>query len=335
MFSTVNQFSLDLSIIIVNWNSWNDLHNCVQSIEKNAGKISYEIIIVDNNSSDNSIREIKAFSPKSILIENIVNVGFPAANNQGFRIAKGQYLLALNPDTLIKEDTLEKSIEFLKNDSTIGCLGVKTLKGNGDVLLSCARSYPTLWSAFCHTLYIDTMFKKSTFHKSSEMSHWDHNNSCDIDLLHGGYMMFPAKLYKEIGGFDERIPMFYEDIEFCCRVKKFGFRNYYLADYEIIHLVGTSISKANPKWISSLYCEADYLYFSEYGGGSKSAFIYVLMILFLTPFRIIYSPFIWIGHYLIKRRVKNLILINTQILASSYWAIKKLNFLIKQYYNAN
>jgi GT2 family glycosyltransferase len=314
---------MDLSIIIVNWNSWHVLFNCITSIKNNAGNIVYEIIIVDNFSTDDSVIGIKKHFPDLVLIENSVNVGFPLANNLGFEIAKGKYLLALNPDTLIKEYTLEKSIEFLVNDSSIGCLGVKTLKGNGEVLLSCARAFPTLWSTFCHFLYIDTIFKKWRFHSSSEMSYWDHNNSCDVDLLHGGYMMFSADLYKHIGGFDERIPMFYEDVEFCCRVKKFGYRNYYLAEFEIVHLVGTSISKADPKWISGLYCEADYLYFLEYGGGSFAAFIYVNMIIILAPFRILYSPIIWIGHLIIKNRVKKMNLIQKQIIASSFWAIRK------------
>lgn len=324
MHSNLNHLHIDLSIVIVNWNSWHVLYNCVKSIEKYAGNILYEIIIVDNYSTDNSNEKIKMNFPDVILIENNVNIGFPSANNQGFKIARGKYLLALNPDTLIKENTLRKSIEFLENDSTIGCLGVKTLKGNGEVLMSCARSFPTLWSTFCHILYVDTIFKKWKFHNSSEMAYWDHNNNCDVDLLHGGFMMFPIELYRKIGGFDERIPMFYEDIEFCCRVKKFGYRNFYLSEFEIVHLVGNSISKADPKWISGLYCEADFLYFQEYGGGSSAAFIYVLMIIILAPLRILYIPIIWIGHLIIKKKIKKISLIYKQIIASTSWAITKL-----------
>ena len=230
---------------------------------------------------------------------------------------------------MIKEDTLEKSIEILKNDSSIGCLGVKTLKGDGEILLSCARSLPTLWSTFCHILYIDTIFKKWKFHQSSEMAYWDHNNSCEIDLLHGGYMMFPAFVYQNLGGFDDKIAMFYEDIEFCCRVKKYGYRNYYLANVEIVHLVGKSISQAKPKWITGLYCDANYLFFLEYGGGNKIANLYVLMILLITPIRILYSPFIWLGYLILKRKVKKFSLINLQIFSSFLWAIKKLYFNIK------
>ena len=106
MHSKLNHLHIDLSIVIVNWNSWHVLYNCVKSIEKYAGNILYEIIIVDNYSTDNSIEKIKMNFPDVILIENNVNIGFPSANNQGFKIARGKYLLALNPDTLIKENTL-------------------------------------------------------------------------------------------------------------------------------------------------------------------------------------------------------------------------------------
>lgn len=328
-----NNKAIDLSIIIINWNSWNDLNNCILSILANTGELNYEIIVVDNYSTDQSVNNIKKYFPDIILIINDKNIGFPAANNQAFKIAKGEYLLALNPDTLIKNEVLKKSISELKNDNTIGCLGVKTLKGDGEILLSCARSLPTLWSTFCHILYIDTIFKKWKFHQSSEMAYWDHNNSCEIDLLHGGYMMFPAFIYKKLGGFDDKIAMFYEDIEFCCRVKKYGYRNYYLANVEIVHLVGKSISQAKPKWITGLYCDANYLYFLEYGGGNKIANFYVLMILLITPIRILYSPFIWLGYLLLKRKIKKFSLINLQIYASFIWAINKLYFNIKNYLN--
>jgi len=321
-----NYAVLDLSIIIVNWNSWKDLINCINSIKENSSDINYEIIVIDNCSTDNSVMEIKNSISDILLIENKKNIGFPAANNQAFKIAKGKFLLALNPDTIVKKYTLQESIKHLRDDISIGCIGIKTLKENGEVLNSCARSFPTLWSTFCHLFYLDTIFKKAKFHQSSEMAYWDHNNSCDIDLLHGGYMMFPNLVYQKIGGFDEKIPMFYEDIEYCCRVKKNGYRIYYLADVEIIHLVGRSISKADPSWITGLYCEANYLYFLEYGGGKINAFLYILMIIMTIPIRLIYSPFIWIGFLIKKGKTKKMLLIVLQIIASAKWAVKKLKF---------
>ena len=295
--SKSNNESIDLSIIIVNWNSWDYLQKCVTSIIGNAGQLKYEIIVVDNCSSDNSVENIAIYFPDIILIKNETNVGFPAANNQAFRIARGRYFLMLNPDTLIKKNTLQQSIGVLRNDDSIGCIGVKTLMGNGEVLLSCARSYPSMWSIFCHLFYIDTIFRKWKFHKSIDMPYWDHNNSCDVDLLHGGYMMFPKSIYIKIGGLDKKVLMFYEDTEYCCRIKKAGFRIYYLADVEIVHFVGVSCSKADPKWITNLYCEADYFYLLDYGGGRQTALFYVLMILLCFPLRILYIPFIWLGFY--------------------------------------
>lgn len=325
-----NNEQIDLSIIIVNWNSWAYLQKCIMSIMENAEELKYEIIVVDNCSSDNSVENIALYFPSVILIKNKDNVGFPKANNQAFNIARGQYFLMLNPDTLIKKNTLQQSLRVLRNDDSIGCLGVKTLKGNGEILLSCARSFPSLWSKFWQIFYIDQIFKWKFF-ESPEMEYWDHRNSCDVDLLHGGYMMFPKDIYRKLGGLDEKMPMFYEDVEYCCRVKNVGFRIYYLADVEIVHFVGISRSKADPTWIANIvkmYCETDYLYFLEYGGGSQTALSYVLMILLCFPFRILYSPLIWLGYLIKHRKIKKMGLINVQIIASGAWALGKIKAIM-------
>lgn len=327
--------NIDLSIIIVNWNSWDYLQKCIMSIMESAGKLDYEIIVVDNCSSDNSAENIASCFPDVILIKNENNVGFPAANNQAFSIARGQYFLALNPDTLIKKNTLQQSLRVLRKDDSIGCLGVKTLKGNGEILLTCARPFPSIWSKFLSLFYIDKIFEKWKFFKSSDMVYYNHNISREVDLLHGGYMMFPKSVYRKLGGFDERTPMFYEDVEYCCRIKKAGSRVYYLANVDIVHFVGTSCSKAETKWITNLYCEADYLYFLEFGGGSQTAFFYVLIILLCFPLRILYSPFIWLGYIIKNRKIKKMTSINSQIIASAIWAIKKLQTILSEYARSN
>lgn len=318
---------IELSIVIVNWNSWDYLRNCIESIRENVGDLKCEIIVVDNCSSDNSVENIAANFPEVILIANKTNAGFPGANNQAFAIARGKFFLMLNPDTLVKKDTLQQSLQVLKDDGNIGCMGVKTRKGNGEILFSCARALPTLWNKFWQLFYLDTIFKKWKFLKSPDMAYWDHNDSRDIDLLHGGYMMFPREVYEKLGGLDEKIPMFYEDVEYCCRIKKAGYRLYYLAEVEIVHFVGVSCAKADPKWIENitqLLCETDYLYFLEYGGGRGIALAYVLLVIFSVPLRVLYSPVIWLGYLVKNRKSKKLLLINLQILASARWALRKL-----------
>lgn len=320
-----------MSIIIVNWNSWDYLQKCIESIRENVGELKYEVIVTDNNSSDNSAENIAASFPEVVLIENRDNPGFPRANNQAFSIARGRYFLMLNPDTLIKGNALQASLRLLKNDPSIGCMGVKTRRGNGDILFSCARAYPSLWNKFWQMFYLDTIFKKWKFMKSPDMAYWDHNDSREVELLHGGYMMFPRAVYEKLGGLDEKIPMFYEDGEYCCRIKKAGLRIYYLADVEIVHFVGVSCSKADPKWIANitkLLCDADYLYFLEYGGGRRTAAFYVLMTFLCSPFRVLYSPVIWLGYLVKNKKTKSLSLINLQIIASAIWALRKIEGII-------
>jgi O-antigen biosynthesis protein len=323
-----NNKQIDLSIIIVNWNSWDYLQKCIMSIVENADELKYEIIVVDNFSTDNSTENIAVCFPDVILIKNENNVGFPKANNQAFNIAHGRYFLMLNPDTLVKKNTLQQSVCVLKNDDSIGCVGVKTLKGNGEILHTCARSFPSIWSTFCEIFYLDKIFKKWKFLQSSDLRYWDHHNSCDVDMLHGGYMMFPKSIYRKLGGLDEKIPMYYEDVEYCCRINKAGFRIYYLAGVEIVHFVGISSSQAEPKWITKLYYETNYLYFLEYDGGSQKALFYVLMILLCFPLRILYSPFIWLGSVIKYRKIKKMTLIISQVTASATWAIRKLQAIM-------
>ncbi len=228
---------IELSIVIVNWNSWEYIDKCLSSIRKHAADISLEIIVIDNNSSDNSVENIRKYYPYVKLIAERDNHGFPKANNIGFDIAKGKYILALNPDTEIKSFTLQKSIEFLDKNISYSCVGVKTLKENGKIQYHCARKFFTLKGALSSYLLLDKMLPYIKFFDSPDMAYWDHKSSREVDMISGAYMMFRKSMYKKIGGFDTTIPMFYEDNEYCLRIWLSGYKIYYLAGYFVVRYI--------------------------------------------------------------------------------------------------
>lgn len=314
---------MDLSIIIVNWNSLHYVKQCIESINRNSNGLDLEIIVVDNASRDQ--KEIVTLNDMKNVrtIKNENNIGFPAANNLGFAIAKGKYILMLNPDTIIKEGTLQKSISKLRSDLSIGCLGVKTLKADGSILFHCARQAPSFMGIIITLFYVDKLFPTWKFLGSPDMPYWDHKDSREVDLLHGGYMMFAKELYQKIGGLDTRIPMYYEDIEFCLRIKKAGYKVFYLADAEIIHYTGKSSKKAPKSWIISLTYEIWYHYIYEYQGGKNKALQYLWFIILTAPIRLIWMQFVALGIYMKRKEIKFYYFF-LSVLISVKWSINML-----------
>ncbi len=286
-----------LSIVIVNWNSWHHIHRCLNSIAVHAENIEHEIIVIDNNSSDKSVHNLKKLHPSVRLFDLQDNVGFPKGNNIGFSKARGKYILALNPDTEIFADTLQSSISVLENDSGYGCVGVKSLKVNGRIQYACARKFVTLKGAIFESLMFDKLFPWLRFLDSPNMTYWDHDDDRDIDMTHGAYMMFPKKVYDQIGGFDDRIPMFYEDHEFCLRLREKGYKLRYIAEVKIIHYIGESVKKAPADWIIKLRYESIYLAIKKWQGQSVAKqYPYWLSIALSLKFFLV--PFLGFGLYI-------------------------------------
>jgi hypothetical protein len=250
--------------------------------------------VVDNASSDNTTAAISEAFPLVQMIASPVNLGFPKANNIGFARARGRYLLALNPDTQLLKGALQLPMHFLESHAGYGCVGVKTLLPSGKVQYHCARQFPTLRSFVFGSFFLDKIFPSIRFFRSPDMPYWDHEDSKDVEMIQGAYMMFRRDIYKEIGGFDERIPMFLEDGEYCLRLSRHGCKIRYLADAAIIHYVGQSTGKSDPRRIASLRYEANYLFLREYQGG-VAAVLYMFFIFFETPLKLLLLPFFSLG----------------------------------------
>ena len=235
---------VDLSIIIVNYNVKEFLLNSLESIQHASHNISTEIIVVDNNSNDGSIPAVKSKFPSVITIENKENVGFGKANNQALEICKGNFILLLNPDTLVREDTFEKMIKFLKNNREVGLAGCKVLNPDGTLQLPCRRSFPKPWVSFTKVIGLSKLFPKSKLFAKYNLTYLDENKSYEVDAVSGSFMMLTRESYNKTKGFDPIFFMYGEDLDLCYRVQENGFKVFYFSETEIIHYKGESTKRS-------------------------------------------------------------------------------------------
>ncbi len=228
---------MQLSVIILNYNVRYFLELCVLSVQKAIQNIDAEIIVVDNNSSDDSCAMMKERFPNVKLIENKTNFGFPKGNNIGVDLAKGEYICILNPDTVVAEDTFEKILNTKNWQLNTGIIGCKLIDGTGNFLPESKRGVPTPWVAFTK---IFGLYKISNVFGKYYAQHLAENQSGKVDILVGAFMVMKRSLYIEVGGFDENCFMYSDDIDLSYVVKKSGRENYYFAETSVIHYKGES-----------------------------------------------------------------------------------------------
>lgn len=231
-----------LSVVIVSYNVKSYLLNCIRSVQKSAQKIPTEIIVIDNASADQSAEAVSREFSDVILIKNEVNRGFGAACNQGLEIAKGNYLLILNPDTLVEENAFEKLLGFADENPDAGLIGCKILNEDGSLQLACRRSFPTPWIAFTRLSGLSKLFPKSSLFSRYNLTFLDENKPYEVDAISGSFMLLSRSAYEKTSGFDERFFMYGEDLDLCFRVKQGGFKVVYRPEASIIHFKGKSVS---------------------------------------------------------------------------------------------
>ena len=232
---------MQLSVIILNYNVSNFLEQCVLSVQNALTTIDAEIIVIDNNSQDNSCAMMKQRFPEVKLIENKQNLGFPKGNNIGVAAAKGEYICILNPDTVVAEDTFLKVLAFAKKQKNLGIVGCKLIDGTGNFLPESKRGIPTPFVAFTKITGLYKIFSKS-FGKyyAQQLSE---NETGKVEILVGAFMLMKRDLYLEIGGFDEKCFMYSDDIDLSYMVLQKGKSNYYFNETSVIHYKGESTLK--------------------------------------------------------------------------------------------
>lgn len=229
---------MQLSVVIVNYNVQYFLEQCILSVKAASQYLKVEIIVVDNNSTDGSCKMLLEKFPEVDLIQNKKNTGFSKANNQGVAIAKGEYVLILNPDTVVAEDTLELILGFAKSKQNLGVLGVKLIDGTGEFLPESKRGIPTPKVSFNKLFGISS---KQTGRYYA--THLKENETGVVDVLVGAFMLMKRSIYNDVNGFDEDYFMYGEDIDLSYKVLNKGYQNYYFADTTVIHYKGESTKK--------------------------------------------------------------------------------------------
>ena len=241
---------MKLSVIIVNYNVKYFLEVCLHSVFRAAQGIDMEVIVVDNNSADGSCSFVKEQYLDVILIENKDNKGFSRANNQGVAIAKGAYLLFLNPDTVMPEDFLTKTLAFMDTHPEAGALGPRLIDGKGQFAPDSKKSFPSLSVAIFKTTGINKIFNKSPYFNKYYAVHIGERETAAVDVLSGCCMLVRKKAMEEAGGpFDEDYFMYCEDVDLSYRIEKAGYKNIYFPEVDLVHYKGESTRKMTLSYV--------------------------------------------------------------------------------------
>lgn len=278
----------NLSVIIVSWNTRHLLRECLESLYKFTSGISFEVFVVDNNSSDGSAEMVRKDFPQVILIENKENAGFSKANNQAIRVSKGRYVALLNPDTLLIEDVFSPLIKYADHYNNIGAIGPKILNGDGQkIQYSCARRLPNIYLEFCHLSGLSRKFPKTKVFGGTYMAYWDHNSSRYVEGLSGACMVVRRKAIDEVGLMDKNQFMYGDEIEWCKRILDAEWKIYYYSQASIIHY-GEESSKQIKHDIVNIVKESKWYYYKKHYG-EIYALIYCFQLFFFSMSKYICS----------------------------------------------
>jgi GT2 family glycosyltransferase len=232
---------IDLSIIIVNYNTANLLDNCLRSISKaDKPKSGLEVIVVDNASTDHSFDLVKKNFPEVKIIINNENYGFAKANNLGAKEATGRFFLFLNSDTILNRFSLVKPLKYLKNHPSVGALTIKLLLKDGSIDRDNHRGFPTPWAAFTYFSGLSKLFPKIRSFNQYHLNYLNLDKTHAIPVAAGSFLMLPKSIFQKIGGWDEDYFFYGEDIDLCFRLSEAGLKIIYYPKVSAIHLKGAS-----------------------------------------------------------------------------------------------
>lgn len=280
---------IDNSIIIVNWNTREMLDNCISSIFDKAKTTTYEIIVVDNGSTDDSVKMLKAKYPHVILIEAGENLGFSKANNRGIDMAIGRYITLLNSDTYLINSALDIMVEYMDKNKHVGLLGGKLFNSDMSVQSSC-REFPTLWRSYLKLIFPNSIRKYISGFSNKNISRFNYKETKEVEVLIGALIMTRKSALDEVGKLDESFFFYGEDIDWSKRYWEKNWKVIFYPKAEIVHLGGGS-SKVAPVKYRIEMMKADLVYISKYYHGI-SFFVFYLNTIFFHLNRYLLMSFI-------------------------------------------
>lgn len=275
---------MQISIIIVNWNTRELLVDCIESIYASPPEGKFDIWVVDNFSSDGSPAMIRDSYPDVKFIENDENVGFAKANNQALRKSQGDYVLLLNPDTVVKANAISELIHFLDNNPDAGIAGARLINPDGTLQIS-AFPFPTLIREFWRMFHLDSVVCLSNY----PMTKWNKDQAREVDTLLGACMLIRREAINQFGLFDEDYFIYSEEVDLCTRLKEAGWRLYWVPGAVVIHYGGISTQQVSEEMFLRLY-EGKILYFRKHHS-NLSVFVYKLILIAATITRLVLTPF--------------------------------------------
>jgi len=319
-----NPFKYKISVIIVNYNVEYFLEQCLNSVRKALENVSGEVFVVDNNSIDGSVEMVAQKFPEVNLIANKDNRGFSKANNQAIELSSSEYILLLNPDTVVEEDTFKKVIDFMDHHPDAGGLGVRMLDGKGNFLPESKRGLPTPSVAFYKIFGLSRLFPKSKKFSQYHLGNLSEFETNEIDILSGAFMLMRKEALDKVGLLDEAFFMYGEDIDLSYRIQLGGYKNYYFPETRIIHYKGESTKKSSVNYVFVFYRAM--VIFAEKHFSQKNAKLFSFLINCAIYFRAFLAILVRFVKRITLPIVDVLLLLVGLFAMTNYWKMDSIEF---------
>lgn len=316
--------TVDISVIIVNWNTCQLLVQCLSSIAQSNEDLNLEVIVVDNASTDGSVEHIEENFPDIRLIRNIGNQGFAAANNLGIAIAKGRLILLLNSDTIVHKGALKTMTTFLDSSPLVGLCSCRILNSDGSIQPN-VRHFPSFGAMFHRYTVLKHFGLLKRTRKYYKMKNFSYDKSAEVDQLTGSVLMIKKDVLKKVGNMDENFFFYFEETDLCRRIQQAGFKNCFIPYGEVTHIGQASSNMLASHKTKAMFFKSLFCYFRKHNGKTKTFFFSVTfkpLVLFHVIIEIITAPFLALLFWCLR---KDIIRINHKLKLSK----DSLMFLIK------
>ncbi len=261
-----------ISVVIVSYNTRDILRKCLEALFEHSSNLEFEVFVVDNDSRDGSAEMVAQEFPRVILTANKENLGFAAANNQAFALAQGEYILLLNPDAFVKPGAISRAAKFMRQNPGCGVCGGRIVDPDGSLNPS-ARRFPTWFSNFCTLSGLSSRFAGSSFFNRHDFGGFAHDQVKEVDWVPGTFMFLRRSMLEDIGFFDERFYIYYEETDLCLRAKQAGWKVFFVPEAEVEHIGGASSKTRKDKaynmasaQVMNFKMRSEYLYYRKHGG---------------------------------------------------------------------